>query len=100
MTNHPHVHDRCRAAASFDGERCGVPAQLFLPVAPVPPAIPGEAARHHRLILAVTPLVDAGVRGLVAPLRRAEWVVYVSAFGGTGCYLSRLPTASPSPTAG
>ena len=114
LTHHPHVHMIVPGGGlSPDGERwIVVPAGLLSPraraLAPVPPAVPGDArrgaqgqpasvlrrsraARRHRAFAAY-----------LAPLRKIEWVVYAKRpFGGPQAvlaYLRATPTASPSPT--
>jgi len=72
-------------------------------------AIPGELiavhqAGHLKFFGGHAALADAqAFAAYLAPLRRAEWVVYAKRpFGGQAvlAYLSRYTTASPSPTAG
>ena len=91
LTHHPHVHMIVPGGGiSLDGERwVSCRPGFFLPgaraLAPVPPAVPGEAHRRAQgrplqFFGNHAPLADAqAFAAYLAPLRRSEWVVYAKA---------------------
>ena len=96
LTHHPHVHMIVPGGGiSLDGSKWVVVPARLLPagaraLAPVPPAVPGEARRRSckpdelQFFGNHVPLTDAqAFAAYLAPLRNSEWVVYSKRpFGG------------------